>query len=128
MAVACPSATSAFGQTHFGRAQLGDVRRTRSLVDLADRLHRHPQGSLPMKFRDPNALRRCYDLMNTDAVTHAAVLRPHAEHTAGLLLEQRTRPADHVESGRSANGDSPLITGNPQADTSPCWFDGCLPG
>jgi hypothetical protein len=82
-----PPAT--FGQAHFGQARLGDVRRTRSLVDLADRLVRHPQGSLPTKLRDPQALRRCYDLMNPDAVTHAAVLRPHAEHTARQVLQQR---------------------------------------
>jgi Transposase DNA-binding len=88
MSVADSLATASFGEAHFGQARLGDVRRTRCLVDLADRLHRHPQGSLPMKFRDPKALRRCYDLMNTDAVTHADVLRPHAERTARLLLEQ----------------------------------------
>jgi transposase-like protein len=88
MVVACSNPASSFGHTHFGRARLGDLRRTSSLVDLADRLARHPEGSLPQKFRDPNALRRCYDLMNTDAVTHAAVLQPHAEHTARTILQQ----------------------------------------
>jgi Transposase DNA-binding len=78
-----------YGLEHFGSAKLGDKRRTKSLVDLANRLSRQPRGSLPEKFKDPNATRRCYDLMNTDAVTHAAVLRPHALRTASLLLEQR---------------------------------------
>ena len=52
-----------FGQENFGTARLGDRRRTRRLVDLADRLLRHPGGSLPDKFADPNALNRCYEAM-----------------------------------------------------------------
>src|SRR5947209_7617704 len=77
-----------FGSDHFGTAKLCDARRTKSLVDLANRFVKHPGGSLPDKLKDPNALRRCYDLMHTDSVTHAAVLQPHANHTADLLLEQ----------------------------------------
>jgi hypothetical protein len=77
-----------FGQEHFGHARLGDRRRTRSLVDLADRCARHPGGTLPQKFKDPNALRRCYDLMNCRTVTHASVLEPHVQHTLQRLLEQ----------------------------------------
>jgi hypothetical protein len=80
---------SPFGQDHFGAAELGDQRRTKSLVDLANRMAMHPSGSLPDKFKDPNALRRCYDLMNTETVTHAAVLQPHVRHTAQRLLEHR---------------------------------------
>jgi hypothetical protein len=76
-----------FGVEHFGSAKLGDARRTKSLVDLANRFVKHPGGSLPEKLKDPNALRRCYDLMNTDPVTHTAVLQPHVDHTADLLLE-----------------------------------------
>src|SRR5580698_607455 len=77
-----------FGQHHFGRARLGDQRRTRSLVDLADRFTRHPGGTLPQKLKDPNALRRCYDLMKARAVTHARVLEPHAHRTIEALLQQ----------------------------------------
>jgi hypothetical protein len=80
---------SQFGQVHFGEAELGDQRRTKSLVDLANRLAKHPSGSLPDKFKDPNALRRCYDLMNTASVTHAAVLEQHIHHTAQRLLEHQ---------------------------------------
>lgn len=82
-----PTPLPQFAQDNFGAAQLGDRRRTRSLVDLADRIARHPEGSLPQKFGDPNALRRCYDLMNTPAVTHAAVLAPHRDHTFAQLAD-----------------------------------------
>src|SRR5437660_9417109 len=80
---------SAYGLEHFGAAKLGDKRRTKSLVDLANHLSRHPRGSLPEKLKDPNALRRCYDLMNTDTLTHASVLRPHVQRTAKLLLKHQ---------------------------------------
>jgi hypothetical protein len=79
---------ASFGQRHFGSARLGDRRRTRSLVDLADRFARHPGGSLPDKCGDPNALQRCYTLMNASAVTHAAVLDAHVEHTLDVLRDQ----------------------------------------
>ena len=78
-----------FGQEHFGEAYLADDRRTRSLVDLADRFRRHPHGTLPHKCKDPNTLRRCYDLMNADAVTHEAVLAPHVQRTLRLVQQQR---------------------------------------
>lgn len=80
---------SPFGVEHFGAAELGDARRDKSLIDLGNRISRHPSGSLPDKYKDPNALRRCYDLMNTDPVTHAKVLRPHTHRTAGKLLEHK---------------------------------------
>jgi hypothetical protein len=78
-----------FGKEHFSAARLGDRRRTRCLVDLADRFARHPSGSLPQKCQDPNALRRCYDLMKCPAVTHQSVLDPHVRRTTDLLLRQR---------------------------------------
>ncbi len=77
-----------FGQEHFGEAYLGDRRRTASLVDLADRFACHPHGTLPHKCKDPNALRRCYDLMKIDAVTHESVLAPHVQRTVGLVQQQ----------------------------------------
>lgn len=82
-----PEATT-FGQEHFGRARLGDKRRTRCLVDLADRFARHPGGTLPHKCKDPLALRRCYDLMNVPAVTHQRVLTPHVQRTLALVGQQ----------------------------------------
>ena len=77
-----------FGQEHFGQAYLGDKRRTRCLIDLADRFARHPGGTLPQKLKDPLALRRCYDLMKVPAVTHQSVLTPHRQCTLGSVLAQ----------------------------------------
>lgn len=79
---------ASFGQEHFGLAYLGDARRTRCLVELADRFFKHPAGTLPHKCKCPNALRRCYDLMKADAVTHQAVLQPHVQRTLRLVQQQ----------------------------------------
>src|ERR1700730_18356190 len=84
-----PLGLQSFGQEHFGAAHLGDKRRTRCLVELADRFTRHPRGSLPEKCKDPNALRRCYDLMKCPSVTHQSVLQPHIRRTIELLWQQR---------------------------------------
>ena len=37
-----------FGESHFGKAPLGDVRRVQRLVMLADRMVQHPGQSLPV--------------------------------------------------------------------------------
>lgn len=70
-----------FGEENFGKAQLGDRRRTRRLVETADRMVRHPGGTLPDKLPCPAALKGLYRLVDPQAVTHAAVFKPHRELT-----------------------------------------------
>ena len=65
-----------FGERHFGAAELGDQRRTRRLVQLADRMVMHPGGTLPQKLAKPADLKAMYRLMDTDAVTRAERLQP----------------------------------------------------
>src|ERR1700733_14644956 len=78
-----------FGQANFATADLGDERRTRRLVDLADRVSRHPGGSLPEKLQSPADLKAVYRLCASPAVTHAAVLSPHRELTRQCLQQTR---------------------------------------
>lgn len=73
-----------FGEMNFGHAQLGDVRRTRRLVQLVDQMCQRPGGTLPQKFRSPADLQAFYRLMRQDDVTHAAILAAHRQ----TLLEQ----------------------------------------
>lgn len=68
------AAVVTFGQEQFGAAQLGDLRRTRRLVALADNLVRHPGGTLPDKLNAPANLKAMYRLMNCQQVTHSAVI------------------------------------------------------
>jgi hypothetical protein len=78
-----------FGQTHFGSANLGDARRTRRLVRIADRLAAHPAGSLPAKMGSPADLCALYRLMNNPATTHAAVVAPHCAQTRQAIRDHR---------------------------------------
>ena len=51
-----------WAKANFSGAQLGDKRRTRRLIDSAERLAQQPQGSLPAHF-SWNPLRAVYRLV-----------------------------------------------------------------
>jgi hypothetical protein len=70
-----------FGTRNFAGLDLGDKRRTDCLVRCVDIMNRHPGGTLPDKLNRPADLRAFYRLMNRPEVTHAALIRSHAEHT-----------------------------------------------
>jgi Transposase DNA-binding len=53
---------ASFSTLHFGEAQLGDVRRTRQLVQVADAIAQHLGGTLPQKIHDPTPLDALYHL------------------------------------------------------------------
>lgn len=80
-----------FGAVHFGAADLGHRRRTKCLVRLADRIYRHPGGTLPTKLYEPKDYKSMDRLVNRPEVTHAAVLEPHRQRTL-----QRMRQAQGV--------------------------------
>lgn len=85
------TATCTFGARHFGRADMGDQRRNRRLVQLADDVTGHPGGTLPDKLRHPKDLKAFYRLMNQPSVTHASVLAPHQQ-----LTQERMRDHEGV--------------------------------
>lgn len=95
---------ASFGAEHFGAANLGDKRRTRRLVQLADSMARHPGGTLPHKFKEPAVLKAMYRLMDAEAVTHESVLAPHkartkrcmAEHDGTLLIIHDSTELDYT--------------------------------
>ena len=70
-----------FGQSNFGELCLGDKRRTKRLVTLADQMSRHPGGTLPAKLPHPADLRAFYLLMDCETVTHASVMQGHTAET-----------------------------------------------
>jgi hypothetical protein len=76
-----------FGEEHFGAARLGDARRTRRLVQLADQVVKRPGGTLPDKIDNPASLKALYRLMNQTEVTHDTVLAPSRERTLQLMRE-----------------------------------------
>ncbi len=94
MKMECPTScqpskqlAGSFGEVNFGQAKLGDRRRTKRLVHVADVIFRHPGGSLPTKMKSPAELESLYHLMKCAAVTHEAVLAPHRELTLRKIRE-----------------------------------------
>lgn len=82
---------ASFGERHFGAAALGHQRRSQCLVRIADRIYRHPGGTLPAKLHEPKDYKAMDRLMNRPETTHEAVLQPHRQHTL-----ERMRQSDGV--------------------------------
>jgi hypothetical protein len=84
----CPtwagSASTSFGQEHFGGCIFGDKRLTARAVITADAMMRHPGGTLPGKL-PKTELCGFYDFANNRKVTHDNVLAGHFQRTRGLM-------------------------------------------
>lgn len=76
-----------FGELQFGQARLGDERRRKGLVRLADRIAQHPEGTLPDKLQDPAAYQAMYRLCKHPNVTHEAVFETHRQLTLRKMSE-----------------------------------------
>src|ERR1700730_10492921 len=73
--------TVSFGQRHFGTVDLGHKKRNEALIRLADRLERHPGGTLPNKLFEPKDYKAMCRLVNRPETTHARVLESHFKQT-----------------------------------------------
>jgi len=76
-----------FGQCHFGSARLGDARRTRRLVKVAQTLVENPSGTLPRRVRGHAELTALYRLLDAGGVSHESVLAPHRARTLALMRQ-----------------------------------------
>ena len=70
-----------WAQAEFGFAQLGDQRRTKRLVKVAQSLAANPGGTLPQAFPHWDELKAAYRLFEQRGVSFEAILRPHWERT-----------------------------------------------
>ena len=108
--------TEQWATQHFGRAQLGDTRRTRTAVALAAVLAQHPDASLPTACGSWATLKQAYRLLNQPEVTRTALSSPHWAQTrqaatlpgVTLLIQDLTEldySAHPAVSGLGAIGD-----------------------
>ena len=70
-----------WAQLNFGTCELGDKRRTKRLVQVAEQVGNHPSASLPNQFEQWSDLKAAYRLFDGDKVTFEAIARPHWELT-----------------------------------------------
>jgi hypothetical protein len=77
-ALLCPAR---WAQNEFGFAQLGDKRRNRRLVKIAEHLAASPGGTLPQAFPQWAELKAAYRFFGQAGVTHQRVIASHVERT-----------------------------------------------
>jgi len=72
---------SEWAQTNFGTCDLGDKRRTRRIVKVAEEIAAKPAAGLAYQFEHWGDLKAAYRLFDSERVTFEAVARPHWELT-----------------------------------------------
>src|SRR5580700_8770607 len=68
-----------WAQAEFGFAQLGDLRRNKRLVNIAEHLAINPGGTLPQAFSDWAELKAAYRFFGQSGVSFERILSPHWE-------------------------------------------------
>jgi hypothetical protein len=66
-----------WAQETFGECQLGDKRRTKRLVAVAERVAENPAGSFPQQFKEWSDLKAAYGLFDSDSVTFSGIASQH---------------------------------------------------
>lgn len=72
---------SHWAQDEFGTVALGDERRTRRAVKIAEKMARLPWGALAVQMGDWATQRGAYRLLDNQAVSHANLSEPHWHRT-----------------------------------------------
>lgn len=70
-----------WAQLNFGTCDLGDKRRTKRMVQVAEEFANNPSASLPSQLEKWGDLKAAYRLFDCKSVTFEAVARPHWELT-----------------------------------------------
>jgi hypothetical protein len=70
-----------WAEQQFGKCDLGDVRRTNRLVQVAAQAAARPDGSTPDQAESWGDCKAVYRLMDCDDVSHANIIGPHCEQT-----------------------------------------------
>jgi DDE family transposase len=83
-----PHSAPGFAQEHFGTADLKHKKRNAALLRTAERVFRHPGGTLPNKMGHPNDYKAMDVLMNRPETTHASVLAAHLTRTRAKIAAQ----------------------------------------
>ena len=70
-----------WAKENFGDCQLGDKRRTKRLIQVAEKAVNNPSGSFPEQMESLAELKGAYRLFNNKHVTFEGIARPHWELT-----------------------------------------------
>ncbi len=73
--------TSQWAEENFGSARLGDERRTRRLVKLAQAMLKAPTGSIPQQSGNPNDTIAAYRFLNNPKINRTMIQQAHIKKT-----------------------------------------------
>lgn len=76
--------TTEWAREQFGDCVLGDARRTKRLIQVAEQVANHPSGSFPQQMKDWGDLKAAYRLFNQDDVTFEAIASSHWKRTCAV--------------------------------------------
>ena len=101
--------SGSWAEFELGQAELGDARRTRRLITVAEQRLHHPTASLPDSCGNWAATKALYRLMDNEAVTPTAILDSHRTATltrvakgAVVLCVQDTTYVDYTHHPNTA--------------------------
>src|SRR5579859_6925467 len=86
--VAVNGQTQSWAMQEFGQAQLGDARRTRRLVRLAEQRGRQPAASLPQGCDDWAGAQAAYRFFDNAMIEPEAILDAHWQATVRRMAQQ----------------------------------------
>lgn len=103
-----------WAQQQFSDCQLGDERRTRRLVRLAQQVVSHPSGGFPEQTETWADLKAAYRLLDRPEATFAAIAEPHWRQTRTLSAGRYLVLGDTTELDFGIHRDIPDLgpTGN----------------
>jgi len=79
--VPTPARRKVWARERFAEARLGDARRTRRLVKLAEQMAGNSSGTIPQQTGGVADMKAAYRLFAAPRVTHEAILEPHIAWT-----------------------------------------------
>jgi hypothetical protein len=89
--------TQQWARQQFGNCELGDERRTKRLIQVAEQVANHPAGSFPQQMESWADLKAAYRLFAADGVTLSAIAAPHWRQTRCARLGRCLVLADTTE-------------------------------
>ena len=79
-----PLDVGSWSQLQFGACELGDKRRTRRLVKMAEKIATNPSASFPVQMEKWSDLKAAYRLFDQEEATHTAICSPHWQQTRAV--------------------------------------------
>ncbi len=80
--------TQSWAEQEFGNADLGDYRRTRRLVQLAEQRGAQPNASITQSCGDKAAAKAAYRFYENDAISTTAIMSSHQEATQARMSQE----------------------------------------